>query len=66
MELEALTTSISIQVIKRNQKGDTKDHMLRGQQAHSIMFPAISIPNLGSYVVQGSIQHQISSQKLMM
>ena len=37
-------------------------HKFRGQQAHSILFPAISTPNPGSYVIQGSIQHQILSQ----
>jgi len=37
-------------------------HMFRGQQAHSILFPAISTPNPGSCVIQGSIQHQILCQ----
>jgi len=37
-------------------------HMFRSQQAHSILFPAISTPNPGSYVIQGSIQHQILCQ----
>ena len=37
-------------------------HMLRGQQTHNILFPAISTPNPGSYVIQGSIQHQILCQ----
>ena len=37
-------------------------HKFRGQQAHSILFPAISTPNPGSYVIQGSIKYQIFCQ----